>query len=218
MKKENREQDKGKGSIKDTRIAHDTKDSQKNKELTTKKNSEPSGEAKVSKKPKLNEKKPPKAGEVLEKTSQEEPKEKKKETAKPQKTEAVLNSRDLPISTKDSVAVCKFIKEKKIEEAITDLEQVLLHKKIIPMKGEIPHKKGRGIASGRYIDKTTKHFIKLLKSLSANASANELNEPIIVEAIANFASRPYGRFGRVRKKRTHVKLKVKEKKWKKEKQ
>ena len=89
------------------------------------------------------------------------------------------------------------------------MEKVILLKKPVPMKGEIPHRKG--MMSGRYPKKTAEHFIKLLKSLSANASVNGLEKPIISEAIANLASRPYSKFGRVRKKRTHVKIIVKEK-------
>jgi hypothetical protein len=66
--------------------------------------------------------------------------------------------------------------------------------------------------SGRYPLEPVKHFIKLLKSLQSNSNMNGLDEPIIVEAIANQAYRPFGRFGRVRRKRTHVSLKTMEKK------
>jgi ribosomal protein L22 len=132
----------------------------------------------------------------------------KKEKRK--KIDAIVNGINLPISTKYSVAICKFIRNKKIKRAIADLEQVLVYKKAIPMKGEIPHRKGKGIMSGRYPKRAVEYFIKLLKSLSANA--NEIDNPIIVEAIVNIASRPFGRFGRIRKKRTHVKIVVKEKK------
>ena len=34
------------------------------------------------------------------------------------------------------------------------------------------------------------------------------NEPIIIEAIANIGERPFGRFGRIRRKRTHIKIKA----------
>ncbi len=143
-------------------------------------------------------------------------KEKKKEQKKPKKTEAIVNGKSLPISTKKSAAVCRFIKGKNIQRAISDLEQVLAHKKAIPMKGEIPHQKGKGISSGGYSKKTAENFIKLLKSLQANANAGGLEEPVIVEAIANKASSPYGRFGRIKRKRSHIQIKVKEKKkWKK---
>lgn len=136
---------------------------------------------------------------------------KKEQPKKPKKTEAVVNSFNLPISTKNSAAICRFIKNKKIENAIADLEQVLTYKKAIPMKGEIPHRKGKGMMSGRYPKKATEYFIKLLKNLSANANANEFVEPIIMEAVANIGSRPFGKFGRVRKKRTHVRIIAKEK-------
>jgi len=155
--------------------------------------------------------------ETPKKEIKKQDKEKKKEIVKkpekkiPKKTEAIVNSVSLPISTKYSVAICKFIKGRKIEDAITDLEEVLAHKKAIPMKGEIPHRKAK-IMSGRYPEKAIEHFIKLLKSLLANSNANELNNPVISDAIANIGSRPFGRFGRIRKKRTHVKIKVKEKK------
>ena len=149
--------------------------------------------------------------EVKEKPEEEKKKPiQKKPVVK--KTEAVVNAKSLPISTKYSMAICRFIKNKKIGNAIVDLEQVIVKKKAVPMKGEIPHKKGKGMMSGRYPKKASEHFVKLLKSLLANANANEIDTPIIVEAVANLAQRPYGRFGRTRKKRTHVKLIAREKK------
>ena len=142
----------------------------------------------------------------------------KKKKTKSNKTEAIVRGYNLPISTKDSAAICKFIRNKKIEKAIADLENVALHKKAIPMKGEIPHRKGKGISSGRYLNKSVEYFIKLLKSLNANSNANELEGPIITQAIANIGKRPYGRFGRTRKKRTHVLIKAEKKtKWKRKK-
>lgn len=163
------------------------------KELTTKKDSEPTGEAKKE------DKKP----EEKKKPIQKKPAQKK--------TEAVVNVKNLPISSKVSFDICRFIKEKKIDDAVAYLEQVVLKKKAIPMRGEIPHRKGK-IMSGRFPKKASEHFIKILKSLKANAIANNLEEPVITEAVSNFASRPRGKFGRVQKKRTHVTIKCKEKK------
>ena len=150
-------------------------------------------------------------------------KKKKPEQPKVKKSEAIVRGMSLPLSTKTAAAVCKFIKGKQIQKAISDLEQVVIKKKAVPMKGEIPHRKGK-IMSGRFPKKTSEYFIRLLKNLQANSNANGLDEPVIVEAIANIASQPYGRFGRVRRKRSHVKLKAmdrkekggKEEKWKKE--
>ena len=147
----------------------------------------------------------------------EAPKEEKKITKpKEKKTEAVVNSHSLPISTKHSVAVCKFIKHKRIETAIANLQQVITKKKAIPMKGEIPHRKGR-IMSGRFPKNAAEHFIKVLKTLTANANVNGLTNPVISEAIANLAQRPRGKGGRIKKKRTHVKIVAVEKSSKKEK-
>ncbi len=167
-------------------------------------------EEKIKEKPEAEKEK-----EEPKKTAKEEPKiEKKPEVKKPKKTEAVVKGINLPISTKKSAAVCKFIKNKTIEKALGDLDKVLKQKKYVPIKGEIPHKKGPGkIASGSggYPKKTVEHFIKLLKNLSANSNVNGLENPVIVKAVANMASKPYGRFGSVERKRTHVEIKVAEK-------
>ena len=134
-------------------------------------------------------------------------KENKKSKVKevPKKDSAEVNARSVPVSTKVGAAICKFIKKKKLEDAIARLEKVIVMRKAVPMKGEIPHRKGR-IMSGRFPQKAAKEFIILVKSLQGNSNVNGLEEPVISEAIANQASRPYGRFGRVKRKRTHIKL------------
>ena len=134
----------------------------------------------------------------------------KKETRKPKK-EAVVNSFNAHLSTKTSSYVCKFIKNKSIEDAISDLELVIVQKKVVPMKGEIPHRKGKGIMSGRYPRNAAEHFIKLLKTLKGNSNVNGIEEPIIVEAVANLGERPFGKFGAVRRKRTHIRIVAKNK-------
>lgn len=157
---------------------------------------------------------------VETKHSETKPKDEKKETKKQppkkavKKEEVVVNGRSLPISTKYSMAICKFIKGKKISQAIEDLEQVIAKKKAVPMKGEIPHRKGPGkigSGSGRFPKKASENFINLLRSLLANANNHDVENPVIVEAVANIAQRPYASGGR-RKKRTHVTLKAREKK------
>jgi len=129
----------------------------------------------------------------------------------PKKYEAVINAKSLPLSTKDCKSICKFINHKGIEKAIEDLEEVSKFKKVIPMKKGFPHKKGRGVMAGKYHTKAVIYFIKMLKELKANSNVNQLENPIITEAVANRASMPYGRFGRVRRKRTHIKIKTEEK-------
>jgi ribosomal protein L22 len=151
------------------------------------------------------------AEEVSEKEIKEKVEEKKPTKPKVKKKEAIVNSYNLPISTKKSAAICKFIKGKTIEFSQSYLEEVVKGKKAIPMKGEIPHRKGK-MMSGRFPKNAAKHFIVLLKSLTGSSNINGIDNPIIVEAIANIAARPYARFGRWRRKRTHIKLVAKEKK------
>ena len=139
-------------------------------------------------------------------TEPEKKTEKKPVQEKKKKTEAVVMAKNIPISTKHSAAICRFIKNKKIDGAISDLEAVLRFKRAVPMKGEIPHRKGKGMMSGRFPKKASENFIRLLKSLKANSNYNGLEDPIIVEAVANLGERPFGRFGSVRKKRTHIKI------------
>ncbi|MDP3992516.1 MAG: uL22 family ribosomal protein [Nanoarchaeota archaeon] len=150
-----------------------------------------------------------KENEISE-TEKDEAKEEKKEVQKqkekerPKRTMAVVNGFDVPISTKHSAAICRFIKRKKIQEAIKDLELVAKVKKPVPMKGEIPHRKGN-IMSGRFPQKAAGEFIILLKSLSANSAYHGLENPVIVEAVANIGARPFGRHG-IRRKRTHIRI------------
>ena len=169
--------------------------------------------ASASEKKKNEEIKAEKIG-ATEQPKKEEKKEtkdgKKKQEAGKKKTEAAVNAKDLPISTKHSMAICNWIRGKKIEESIYFLEQVAKFKKPLPMKGEIGHRKGK-IMSGRYPINATKQFIKLLRQLAANASVNEIDlEKTKIECRANLASRPYRRGGSERFKRTNVNLSLKE--------
>ena len=146
--------------------------------------------------------------EPTEKIDLKKKTEEKKSTEKKKKSTAQVNGYNIPISTKVSIAICKFIKNKKTSQAISDLEKVRIGKKAVPMKGEIPHRKGKGMMSGRFPKKASEHFIKLLKSASANAISNNIENPVVIEAIANIGSRPHGRFGNIRRKRTHIKIVV----------
>lgn len=130
---------------------------------------------------------------------------------KKKKDEAVVNSYNLPISTKKSADTCKFIKGKRIEEVQEYLEAVIKGKKAIPFKGEYAHRKGK-MMSGGFPKNIATQFIVILKSLTGNATINGIDDPVIVEAIANLAPRPYGRFGRIQRKRTHIKLVARDKK------
>jgi len=130
------------------------------------------------------------------------------ESKGPRKTEAVVHGKSLFISTKHAVAICNLIRGKNIDKAISIMEDAEKMKIAVPMRGEIPHRKGK-IMSGRYPVKAIKEFVKLLKSLKANALMNELElEKYKIFCKANIASRPYRRFGKGRFKRTHIEIKL----------
>lgn len=126
------------------------------------------------------------------------------------KEEAVALGISLPISKKHGMYLGTFIKNKTIDAALADLEQVLKFKRAVPFKGEIPHRKGN-MMSGRYPINATKAFITILKGLRGNVIVNglELEKTRIYHASTSWASRPQKKGG-ARFKRANVFLKAKE--------
>ena len=126
------------------------------------------------------------------------------------KTQAIAYGRDMHISTKQCMYISKAIKGKRIDAAIAYLNQVIMMKKAVPFKGEIPHRKGR-IMSGRYPVKASKLVINILKGLKGNAIVNglDLDKTVISESCANSARRP-ARSGGRQAKRTHLMIIAKE--------
>jgi len=118
-----------------------------------------------------------------------EEKVEEKKTEKVKKDKAIVNAKNINMSLKHAIAICKMIKKKNIAESISLLEQVTMIKKAVPMRGELPHRKG--MMSGRYPQKAAKTIIKLLKSLTSNCIANglDLDKTIIAEAIPNTAGK-----------------------------
>lgn len=118
--------------------------------------------------------------------------------------------KDLPISTKQCIEICSFIKGRNLQEAKDLLEEVLKMKKPVPFKRFTEgagHKKGR-MAGGKYPLKASAEIIELLNSLEANAMQKGLNTSALVirHACANRASKTprYGRIRGITAKRTHV--------------
>ncbi len=146
--------------------------------------------------------------EKFEKTGESSKFSKEKKIVK--KEEAIAHAKNLHVSKRHGVYICQFIKNKKIDAAIRDLEEVIKLKKAVPFKGEIPHRKGK-IMSGRYPIKGAKLFLPLLKGLKGNALVNglDLDKTVINYASANFGFRPAKRTGG-KAKRTNILLKAKE--------
>ena len=144
----------------------------------------------------------------------EDKKEIKKEEVKNKprikKDFAVVNAPGVHISKRHGMYLCSFIKGKKIDSAIEDLEKVILLKKPVPFKGEIPHRKGE-IMSGRYPVAAAKIFIPLLKNLKGAVLYNGMDITItkIFSAYTNFASRPQRRGG-MKGKRASVTIEARE--------
>ena len=164
-------------------------------------------------KPKMEEKKEEVKKETVTEKKEEKKEEKKTETKKETKKpvsdvkEVVVRANDASVSTKHAMAICKFMKHRKIDYCIEFLEDVTKFKKAVPMKGEIPHRKG--IGTGRYPIKASAFFIKLLKNLKANASSRNVDaSKLVIEAKTNLASRPRkpGKYHR-KFKRSHIEVK-----------
>ena len=123
---------------------------------------------------------------------------------------------DLPISFKQSVEICAFIKNKSVNDAKKILQKVIEKKTAIPFRRynwDLSHKKK--IGPGRYPEKASKEFIKLIDNVESNAQFKGLNTSnlIIVHISAHKAGKAwhYGRKTRRRMKRTIIQIIVNEK-------
>jgi large subunit ribosomal protein L22 len=136
--------------------------------------------------------------------SKKEP-EKIEKPKHPKKKEAIARGQDVRASKKQCTYICTFIKGKSIDNAISDIESVINMKRPIPFKGEIPHKKGKGMMSGRYPVKASQIFIKLLKGLRGSVIQNglDLDKTRLKICSATNASRPLRR-GNVEAKRSDI--------------
>jgi len=148
--------------------------------------------------------------------TEEQKKTESKETKKPEvkkvkKEEAIANGSSMRVSKKHSMYICNYIKNKSVDSSINYLQEVIKFKKVIPFKGEIPHRSQDGVMSGRYPISASKEFIYLLKALKGNIIENglDLDKSRIYYASASWASRP-SRSGGRSGKRTNVILKAKE--------
>lgn len=146
----------------------------------------------------------------------EEKKVEKPVVKKVKKESVKAYGRNLKSSTKVAAAICRFIRKKSVDKAIKDLEEVTKLKKAVPMKGEIPHRKGK-MMSGRFPKVAAAEVLEVVKNLKNNATQHDIENPIISEAVANKAMRPFAKGGRARKKRSHVVLTAQEKKVNKQK-
>lgn len=119
--------------------------------------------------------------------------------------------RDLPISIKSSVEVCRFIRGKKVIVAKGMLRDVIALKRAVPYKRyimNVGHR--RGMASGRFPKKTSKGVLQVLESAETNAQFKGMNtSKLFVAHIAAHKAASPMRGGRKRgqsSKRSHVEI------------
>lgn len=152
-----------------------------------------------------------KEGEKHDHAHEHKTEEKKKiEVKKVKKDHAIVRNESVHISKRHGMYICAFIKGKTIDAAIKELEEVIMLKRAVPFKGEIPHRKG-DIMSGRYPVAASKIFIPMLKNLKGAVLYNgmDITKTRIFSAYTNFAPRPQRRGG-MKGKRASVTIEARE--------
>lgn len=138
----------------------------------------------------------------------------KKETGK--ERVACARATNLNVSTKHCIEISRFLRYKNTGFAKTFLGRVIALKEPVPFR-RFRHNVGHkpGMAAGRYPQKAAKEFLKLIKSVEANAQVKGLNTANlkITKLVANKASIPLTG-GRQRRgtKRSHLEIEVEERK------
>lgn len=123
----------------------------------------------------------------------------------------------LPISFKQSVEICSFIKNKNVNDAKKLLQGVAEQKIAVPFKRynfDLGHK--RKIGPARYPLKASRQFIQLIESAEANAQFKGINTSnlVISHISAHKAGKAwhFGRKTRRKVKRTNIEIVVEESK------
>lgn len=129
--------------------------------------------------------------------------------------------REFPISTKQSIEICNFIRNLNVEKAKIILNKVIKMEQAVPVKrftGGVGHKKS--IGPGRYPIKACGEILKLLEGAVTNAQFKGLNATslVIVHISAQKGAKRwhYGRQRRRQSKRTSIEIVLEETEKKKE--
>ena len=130
------------------------------------------------------------------------------------------SGRQLRISPKASVELCRTIKGMKLSDAKKLLERVIEKKQAVPYKRykkEVPHRRqlNEGWYAGRFPQKAAGHLLRLLDELEANAEYRSLDTERlkIIHAAAQRATkiprrnpRAFGRSDLLQGMTTHIEL------------
>ncbi len=124
--------------------------------------------------------------------------------------------KNLPLSLKDSVNLCRALKGMKLDDAKDFLEDVIKKKRAVPYfryLDSVSHR--RGIGPGRYPVKEAKHILKVLENAEANAEDKDLDTDnlYIMHIAANkgevykrYVPRAMGRSVEIRRERVHIEV------------
>ena len=129
----------------------------------------------------------------------------------PKKEVAIANGYSLKISPKQSKFVCRIIRGKSPGAAIERLQAVIDERRPVPMAAlEVGHKKGKGLAGGKFPKNACRAIMEIVKQAGANAVVAGIENPVITIAKSDRASAPYRKAGR-KAKRTHMHIEVRDK-------
>ncbi|HDD59885.1 MAG: 50S ribosomal protein L22 [Thermoplasmata archaeon] len=110
-------------------------------------------------------------------------------------TMAKALGRDLPISRKHAVEICRAIKGMDLEKAEEYLENVIKLKQPVPFKRYnrmVAHRKGKGFGPGKYPVKAAKYILKVLKDAESNAEYSGLDtDRLYIYHISSHKGRTY---------------------------
>ena len=136
---------------------------------------------------------------------------------------AKASGRDLRISFKHAVEICREIRGMRLKDAMRFLEDVIKKKRPVPFRryhGKVAHKRGlSGWPAGRYPVKAAREILKVLKNALANARFKGLDEDrlYIIHAqaqqgprIRKYIPRAFGRSTPYFDQLTHVEIIVEE--------
>ena len=146
----------------------------------------------------------------VEEKNTESKKETKKKVEIKAKDVAVANGFSMKISPKQCKYVCRVVKGKSPEAAVARLQAVIDEKRPIPMAGlEVGHKKGKGLAGGKFPKNACKGVMEIIKQAAANAIVAGIENPVVAIARSDRASAPYRKAGR-KAKRTHIHIEIRD--------
>ena len=86
--------------------------------------------------------------------------------------------KELNISPKKSMELCREIRGMHVEDAKEYLEEVIKMRRVVPFKRynrDVPHRKGKGMMSGRYPVKVAKAILEVIESAEHNAEYKGLD-------------------------------------------